>query len=171
MPKGVVQKFQKPEPKWHIGGSYVLDVLFGVNIANDIDVCCLSSCREPTYAEIRKWFPDHNLSDRGLPIQIIHVKQLELPEAGGYPTLNIDFWRLEMDGKLYQVDSATGVMTELKLSSAGPLQIVKRPVPRDIAENALRKMNAIPQLNNPAIRAELDGCLSSLRDESAERKD
>lgn len=143
----------RPEPRWYICGSYVLDILFGKKKAKDIDVCWLSSCKQPVEQDIIDWIDEHGFHRTKYNPQFVMVKQLNTPEAGGNPTLNIDYWRLEMDGKIY--DISEGKKVGISKESVKPMQIINHPVPSEIAEKALRKMELFPELMNEQIKDQL----------------
>ena len=156
MTKSIVSKNAKPEPQWYICGSYVLDVLFGVRTAKDIDVCYLGTSRTPTQDEIFAWIAKHGFHRTPLNPQFIRVPQLESPDAGGEPILNIDYWRLENDGKVYAVDPKTKAKTELTAAIAPKLEILAHPVPQERAQKALDRMASIAKLANPSIKQQLE---------------
>ena len=146
----------RPEPQWYVCGSYVLDRLFDVRVATDIDVCYLSTCRAPTHDEILAWINNHGFHKTSYNPQFIRVKQLDQPDAGDEPVFNIDYWRLESDGTICAVSPVTSAKASLTAATAPQLEIVRHPVPPDRAKKALRWMSEIGHLNNPAIKAELE---------------
>jgi len=139
----------RPEPQWYICGSYVLDILFGKQEAKDIDVCWLSSCKQPLNKEIFDWLDEHGFHRAKCDPDPVRVKRFDTPEAGGFPTLNIDYWRLEMDGKIYDIYG--GKRVELSKENIEPMRIINSPVPSDIAEKAIEKMKLFPELLNEQI--------------------
>ena len=151
----VKPKHHKPPAEWYICGGYVLDVLFSVRVAKDIDVCWLSTCMQPTNDEVLAWIDSQRLHRTPCNPAPTRVQQLDYPEAGGFPSLNIHCWRLERNGQVCAVDPETSEKSPLTADNAPQVQIIRRPVPADRAKKALEKMAAIPQLDNPAIHEEL----------------
>jgi hypothetical protein len=152
----IISRNLKPSAEWYICGSYVLDVLFGVRVAKDIDVCWLSDREMPSYDDVCAWIDANDLHRCPPNPDFTRVQQLIYPEAGGFASLNIDYWRLERDGHVYAVDPETGEKVPLEAGNTPQLDIVSRPIEPDRASKALQRMDEIRQLNNLTIRGELE---------------
>ncbi len=104
--RGIVRRAGAPRrPRFYVKGSYVLDVLFGTNYANDIDICWLDSGGQPTNARVAAWMRLCRLPWK--PIQLVRVRDFFACDGGGAPVFNIDLWRIEMDGCAYDMNPAT----------------------------------------------------------------
>lgn len=99
-------------PQFYAKGSYVLDVLFGTKHASDIDICWADTGGQPEKARISRWMELCGFEAR--PIQLVRVTDFFACDGGGPPIFNIDLWRIEMDGAVYEMDPVTRVATRIR---------------------------------------------------------
>jgi len=142
-------------PAWYVKGSYLLDVLFHVNFATEIDIFWLSALGEPTEEEVRRWLKAHNFH-AVQSIDRTRVKDFLSSDGGGEPQFNIDFWQIHMDGNLYVGEPHNALFRVLSATAIIPLQAVGgHSIDPIVAEKALRKMRNYPALHNPELENRL----------------
>lgn len=150
------------QPRYYIKGSYVLDVLFGTTHANDIDICWLDTGGQPTNARVADWMRLCGLLAK--PIQLVRVTDLFACDGGGAPIFNIDLWRIEMDGCVYEMDPATHMATKIPAAPKARLGFLPNPPPfaltpsaetNAMLDKALAKMARHPSLFEQATETEI----------------
>jgi hypothetical protein len=148
---------KKPASKWYICGGYVLDHLFGVSTAPDIDCCYFGLTERPEDSAVITFAKNLGMQAGPPNVQPIRVKDY-YPEAGGFPSLNIDFLQLDMDGKVYEVDPKTEERKPYSFPGQIDLKIVDpAALTKQIAQKALGKLKRYPKLKcDVATRAALE---------------
>lgn len=150
------------ETRWMIHGSYVLDVLFGVSKAHDLDVGFDPGFRRPTESEIAQSLSDLSLPTPPRTFQFARCHDFSVPEAGGLPCFNIDFWQIHMDGMLYVAVPQSHSHHLLADSEPHDLRVV---VPGNLtaarAVDGLEKMERYPVLRSDETVAQLRQMASS----------
>lgn len=146
------------ETRWIIYGSYVLDVVFGVSHARDLDVGFDPQLRRPTECEICQRLAELSLPVPPSTIQITRCHDFSVPEAGGFPSLNIDFWQIHMDGNVYVAEPNTRSHHLLAETDPHTLEVVDAGhLTAERAADACEKMQRYPALYTDAVAAELRG--------------
>lgn len=176
MPKPITRAGGKPlrtgPTRWFIKGSYVLDIIFDQQCAQDVDVFYNNQGQPPTKAHIKTflqgkswWIPSS--------IDIIPIKpsDFETRDGGGNKRLNVDTLHINDDGNLgiacmnsssvpiTQADAKTKLKTE-KLRWLHPCLATSDP---GYLEKTLRKMTCYSDLHSVELKAEIDDKLTKMR--------
>jgi hypothetical protein len=130
----------KTPSRWYICGSYILDHLCRKHHAQDIDVCYLREGENPGTEPICQLARKLRLRIHPPNPQFVRVDDF-YPQAGGPPSLSIDFLQLDMDGFVYVVDPDTGQRSCYEPAVQIELKIVfPKNLTAEIARKALRKL-------------------------------
>ncbi len=144
------------ETEWIVYGSYVLDVVFGLTQARDLDVGFNPQLRQPTECEICQHLTSLSLPTPPSTIQRTRCHDFSVPEGGGFPCFNIDFWQLHMDGNVYVAEPHTHSHHMLDDNVPHTL-VVSDPehLTADRVTHALEKMQRYPDLYTDEVAEQL----------------
>ena len=154
MPTPIRRVGAPTETRWMIYGSYVLDVIFGESCARDLDVGFDPALRHPTGEEVRRRLAELSFPNPPQTVQFTRCHDFTVPEAGGFPCFNIDFWQIHMDGQLYVADPCNRVHYSLDDQVPTVLVVVDQDcLTRDRAEAGIDKLERYSALRTDETEA------------------
>ncbi len=143
-------------PVWYIKGSYVLDILYKVKKARDIDVFWLSSHGKPEQNDIKNWLKAHNFH-HDLSIQFSYVDDFIKSNGGGPPKINLDYLQLHMDGKVYLANPDEKIFRRISAKEKIKIKIIdKDNISPEKARKIINKMEQYPEIYDEAVKIELN---------------
>lgn len=175
-----------PPPRFYIKGSYVLDVIFDREAAQDIDFFYDEACQRLSATEARDWLRQRNLPQHANIDGPHPIDDIDDCSGGGYPEFNIDRWHIRDDGNIYTLEDTEEeleygglcgrplhktrpVRLDLEWAKKTPLKVLFDPyapagedgIKR--VEKAIRKMKDHPQLLDEALMQKLVAICDALR--------
>jgi hypothetical protein len=153
-----------------VKGSYVLDCVFSVSHAKDVDVFFTGD--RPTKGDVVSWLRGCGLPEpphvdreqfieggtkvhRDPSFDVHHVESLAKPDGGGEMTFNVDCWYIPMIGQVHIFDPVSGTSAPVNRGQMpGTLALLDpgRDVQTEPGLKGLLKMLLYPQLREGGVR-------------------